>query len=314
MSLPGVTAGHRTVLLDEAVAGLNLHGERRRGIYVDGTFGRGGHSRAILEQLGPEGRLLAFDRDPAAIGAARQIGDPRLSVVHANYSALTAELLARGVEAVDGILLDLGVSSPQLDAAERGFSFRFDGPLDMRMDNSCGITAAEWLHEVSEDELKGVIRDYGEERFAQQIARAVVAARSLQPLVTTRQLAQIVAQAVKKREPGQDPATRTFQAIRIFLNQELEGLSLVMPQCLDRLRPGGRLAIISFHSLEDRMVKRFLRGEAQPRTLPDRLPVRAAELPQPRLRLVGRAIRAGSEEVAANPRARSATLRIGERT
>ncbi len=303
--------GHVTVLRDEAVAALHV---RPEGVYVDATFGRGGHSRAILARLGSAGRLIALDRDPEAIAAAAMVQDKRLEAVHAPFAQLASVLRARGVEKVDGVLLDLGVSSPQLDEVARGFSFRMEGPLDMRMDPSQGRTAADWLATVDERELAEVIADYGEERFAKQIARAIVAARARGPLDSTRLLSQIVAAAVPTREPGQDPATRTFQAIRIFINQELEELSLVLPQCVSLLKPGGRLVVISFHSLEDRIVKRFMRREAHPDTLPPKLPVKAADLPQPRLRLIGKPVRPGAAEIAANPRARSAVMRVAERT
>ncbi|MHB0985856.1 MAG: 16S rRNA (cytosine(1402)-N(4))-methyltransferase RsmH [Sulfuricella sp.] len=302
---------HKTVLLREAVDALNI---RPDGVYVDGTFGRGGHSRLILERLGRSGRLIALDRDLAGVEAARGIADRRFKIVHSSFSRLRDALADLDVARVDGVLLDLGVSSPQLDEAARGFSFRFDGPLDMRMDTSHGQTAAEWLAGAPEQQLWEVIKNYGEERYAKQIARAIVAARSGEPIVTTRQLSQIVAKAFKSREPHQDPATRTFQAIRIYLNQELEELSLVLPQCVEILAPFGRLAVISFHSLEDRVVKRFMRDVAHPSSLPTKLPVRHAELPAPRLRLVGKAVRPSAEEVAANPRARSAVMRVAERT
>ncbi len=302
---------HVTVLLHEAVDALNV---RPDGVYVDGTFGRGGHSRLILERLGQAGRLVAFDRDPAAIAAGKMLGDPRLILVQRRFSALREVLDGLGIAKADGVLLDLGVSSPQIDEAARGFSFRLDGPLDMRMDTDAGQTAAEWINGATEQQLYEVIRDYGEERFAKQIARALVAVRQDGGVGTTRQLSQVVAKAVKTREPGQDPATRTFQAIRIFLNQELEELSLVLPQCVEVLAPHGRLAVISFHSLEDRVVKRFIRDLEKPDTLPARLPVRAADLPAPRLVAVGKARRPSQAEVAANPRARSAVLRVAERT
>ncbi len=302
---------HVTVLLAEAVDALAPHAD---GVYVDGTFGRGGHSRALLARLGPGGRLIAFDRDPAAIAAGRVIEDARLSLVHAPFSALDEELARLGVSRVDGVLLDLGVSSPQLDDAARGMSFRFDAPLDMRMDTSRGQTAAQWLATASVGEITEVLRDYGEERFAHAIAKAIAAARTGGAVATTGQLAAIVEKAVRTREPGQHPATRSFQALRIFVNQELEELTRVLPLCVDRLRPGGRLAVISFHSLEDRIVKRFMRDASRPPVLPARLPLRAAELPPPRLRLVGKAVRPGADEVAANPRSRSAVMRVAERT
>ena len=302
---------HVSVLLSEAVDALAI---RADGLYVDATFGRGGHSRAVLEQLGPQGRLIAFDRDPAAIAAGQAVGDARLTLVHSAFSALDDELARLGVQVVDGVLLDLGVSSPQLDDAARGMSFRFDAPLDMRMDTSRGQTVAEWLAEASVGQITEVIREYGEERFAHAIAKAIATARAGGAVATTGQLAALVEKAVRTREPGQHPATRTFQALRIFINQELEELSRVLPACVSRLRPGGRLAVISFHSLEDRIVKRFMRDESRPPVLPRRLPVRAADLPAPRLRLVGKATRPGEAEVAANPRARSAVMRVAERT
>lgn len=311
-SPPPSNSQHVTVLLEEAVAALDIKAD---GCYVDATYGRGGHSRLILQRLGPQGRLIALDRDITAVRAAAFIDDARFSIVHSHFSALKQVLSEAGVGCVHGVLLDLGISSPQIDEGERGFSFRFDGPLDMRMDQSRGQTAAEFLALASEQQLKGVIKDYGEERFAKQIARAIVAQRADgQPIATTGQLAKIVAGAVPKIEPGQDPATRTFQALRIFLNQELEELSLVLPQCLALLAPGGRLAVISFHSLEDRIVKRFIRSEQDRDDLPANFPVRASDLPQPRLVAVGRAIRPSAAEVARNPRARSAVLRIAQRT
>ena len=314
------STAHITVLLREAVDALAIKAD---GVYVDATFGRGGHSRAILDQLGPYGKLIAIDRDPRAIEAGEILAkqDKRFSLHHAAMSELTGVLKqALGSEAgskvgvVDGMLADLGVSSPQLDLAERGFSFRFDAPLDMRMDTSKGQTAAQWLADVDEGLLGEVIHDYGEERFATQIARALVAARQEQPVTTTRRLSEIVAQAVRTREPGKNPATRTFQALRIYINQELEELTRILPQCVDNLNPGGRIVVISFHSLEDRIVKHFLRDMAQGDKLPRNLPIRAAAIPKGRLRVVGRAVRASAQEVADNPRARSAVLRVAEHT
>lgn len=301
---------HVSVLLAEAVEGLAI---RPAGIYVDGTFGRGGHSRAILARLGEQGRLVAIDRDPAAIEVGRRINDARLDVVHAPFSELDEVLDDLGIDSVDGLLLDLGVSSPQLDEAERGMSFRFDAPLDMRMDPTRGQTVAQWLEQASVAEITEVLRDYGEERFAYAIAKAIATARTGGAVATTRQLAEIVEKAVRTREPGQHPATRSFQALRIYINQELEELALVLPKAVSRLLPDGRLAVISFHSLEDRIVKRFMRDEARPPQLPSRLPLRADQLPKPRLRLVGRALRPSPAEVVGNPRARSAVLRIAER-
>ncbi len=302
---------HVPVLAREAIDALAIKPD---GVYVDGTFGRGGHSRLILEQLSPAGKLIAMDRDPAAIEAGRQIDDLRLSLVRAPFSRMDEVLDGLAVEKVDGILLDIGVSSPQLDEAGRGFSFRMDGPLDMRMDPDGGISAAEWIAGVEENEMAEVIKHYGEERFARQIAHAIVAARAASPIRTTGELAQIVASTVRKREPGQHPATRTFQAIRIYLNRELEELEAVLPASVKRLKPGGRLAVISFHSLEDRIVKRFMRDEEHGPELPRGLPVRAADIPPGRLRRIGRAIHASEAEIEANPRARSAVLRIAART
>ncbi len=299
-----------SVLAVEAVQALAV---RADGVYVDGTFGRGGHSREVLARLGPQGRLIAFDRDPAAIAAGAALADKRLTLVHTPFSALDEVLDGLGVGQVDGVLLDLGVSSPQLDDAARGMSFRFDAPLDMRMDTSRGQTAAQWLAEASVGQIAEVLRDYGEERFAHAIAKAVVAARAGGAVATTGQLAAIVEKAVRTREPGQHPATRSFQALRIFINQELEELTRVLPACAARLRGGGRLVVISFHSLEDRIVKRFMRDESRPPVLPARLPVRAADLPPPRLKLAGRPVRPSETEIAANPRARSAVMRVAER-
>jgi 16S rRNA (cytosine1402-N4)-methyltransferase len=303
-------AEHSAVLLPEALEALAI---RAGGTYLDATFGRGGHSRAILAHLGPQGRLIALDRDPEAVEAAASISDPRFSIAHAPFSQLDEVLRAKRIEVLDGALFDLGVSSPQIDKAERGFSFRKDGPLDMRMDPTRGESAAQWLATASESDIREVIRDYGEERFAKQIAAAIVAARAAEPLGRTRQLAHLVGEAVRTREAGQDPATRTFQALRIFVNRELEEVSLSLPLAASRLAPGGRLAVISFHSLEDRIVKNFIRSCGIP-DLPRDLPLRASEMPQPLLMPVGRAVKAGTTEVRANPRARSATMRIAERT
>lgn len=301
---------HVPVLLAEALAALAL---RPDGCYVDATFGRGGHSRAILARLGPQGRLCAFDRDPAAVAVGATWDDPRFRIFHAPFSQLGALLCEAGVSAVDGILFDLGVSSPQLDTPERGFSFRHAAPLDMRMDTSHGPSAADWLNSAAEAEIAQVIRDYGEERFAKPIAKAIVAARSREPLVDTRTLAQLVASVVRTREPGQDPATRTFQAVRIHVNRELDEIAEALPRAVDLLRPGGRLAVISFHSLEDRLVKQFLRGEAAGEQVPSEIPLPASALRPGRLRLIGRATRAGADELRVNPRARSAVLRVAER-
>jgi 16S rRNA (cytosine1402-N4)-methyltransferase len=302
---------HATVLLHEAIEALQVKPD---GIYVDGTFGRGGHSRLILEKLGAHGRLIALDKDPAAVAAAQTISDARFQIVHSGFSHLAEVLRNLTVKNMDGVLLDLGVSSPQLDDETRGFSFRFNAPLDMRMDTSTGQTAAQWLATVNEGLLREVLRDYGEERFAKQIARALIDARQELPINTTQQLSQLVAKSVRTREPGQNPATRTFQAIRIYLNQELDELAHVLPQCVDYLNTGGRLVVISFHSLEDRIVKRFVRDMSHGDKLPRNLPVRAADVPLGKLRVIGRAVRASGQEIVANPRARSAVMRVAERT
>ena len=304
---------HVTVLLQEAVDALRI---KPGGIYIDGTFGSGGHSRLILEKLGKSGRLIAFDKDMSAVTKGQSIKNTNFHITHSRFSRIKQELQELGVCQVDGVLLDLGVSSLQLEDTSRGFSFRLNGPLDMRMDTSQGRTATEWIASVSEKHLREVIKNYGEERFAKQIARAVVATRSQQPINTTLQLAEIVAKAIRPGKQNQNPATRTFQAIRIYLNQELEELSLSLPQCVELLNPGGRLVIISFHSLEDRIVKRFMRAAAKPGLLPRRLPIRNKEMqnfhPQ-KLRLVGKAVRPRENEVAVNPRARSAVMRVAER-
>jgi len=302
---------HTTVLLHEAVEALAIKPD---GIYVDGTFGRGGHSARILERLGDTGRLIALDKDPAAVAAGKTWRDARFQMVHRGFAQLAEVLRELDVAKVDGILLDLGVSSPQLDDAARGFSFRFDAPLDMRMDTSSGMTAAQWLATVDEGLLTEVIREYGEERFAKQIARAVVTARAIQPIHTTRQLVELVGKTVRTREAGQNPATRTFQAIRIYLNGELEELAQVLPECVTLLKTGGRLVAISFHSLEDRIVKHFMRDMSEGDKLPRGVPIRASEVPQGRLHLVGKAVRATEAEVRANPRARSAVMRVAERS
>ena len=278
----------------------------------------------MLDRLGPAGRLLAFDRDPEAVAAAAEIDDPRFAIVHERYTALRTWTAARGLERADGVLFDLGISSPQIDDAGRGFSFRHDGPLDMRMDPTRGQSAADWLNSAPADDIERVIRDHGEERFAFQIAQALVSRRTEQPLSRTRELAELVADVVPRRTGGrsrkdaaQDPATRTFQAVRIHVNQELEELEEGLSQAMDLLAPGGRLVVIAFHSLEDRIVKRFIAHQANPDASLDatsrRLPIRAADLPLPALTSIAR-VKPGDAEVGANPRARSAVLRIAERT
>ncbi|MBC7488804.1 MAG: 16S rRNA (cytosine(1402)-N(4))-methyltransferase RsmH, partial [Glaciimonas sp.] len=303
---------HRTVLLDQAVDALNITGERADGIYVDGTFGRGGHSREILANLGPRGRLIAFDKDLQAIATANTIVDPRFEIVHDSFATLAEALQERNIVRVDGVLLDLGISSPQVDDASRGFSFRTDGPLDMRMDTTRGMSAAAWLAIADEQTIEKIVRDYGEERFAVQIAKAIVAGRTVQPISTTRQLAAIVAKAVKTREKGKDPATRTFQAIRIFINKELEELQIVLDQAFEQMSLQGRLVVISFHSLEDRIVKQYIASKVKLLQPYRRLPIRADVLPLPQLKFVSR-VKPWSAEFAINSRARSAIMRVGER-
>ena len=303
---------HQTVLLNEAVTALNIVGARQSGIYVDGTFGRGGHSRLILQQLAADGRLLAFDKDPQAIASAQQIQDARFQIVHRSFAELDTALAELGIDKVDGVLLDLGISSPQVDDAGRGFSFREDGPLDMRMNNQQGISAAEWLAEASEAEIREVIKNYGEERFAFQIAKAIVNRRATEAITRTRQLAEIVANAVKTREKGKDPATRTFQAIRIFINQELEDIEIGLCAAFKRLAVQGRLSVISFHSLEDRLVKQFMVSLATVAQPDRRLPIKSVDLPSPTLGLLGKQ-KPSDAEIAQNPRSRSAMLRIAER-
>jgi len=303
---------HTTVLLAEAIDALVT---TPAGIYVDGTFGRGGHSRALLERLSPEGRLIAIDRDPQAVEAASagatRIDDPRFSIHHTSFAHLVPLLASLGVSRVDGLLLDLGVSSPQIDNPERGFSFRFDGPLDMRMDTTRGESAAEFLARADVRQLTEVIRDYGEERFALQVAKALVARReSGNPVRTTGELSNVVAGAVKTREAGQNPATRTFQALRIFVNAELEELEQGLSASLDVLAPGGRLVVISFHSLEDRIVKTFVASESK-HVFDRRAPF--AEPKAMRLQSIAR-VKPGDDEVRSNPRSRSAVMRVAERT
>lgn len=309
-SVPEFT--HRTVLLDEAVNALAIEGARRDGVYLDGTFGRGGHSRKILASLGERGRLIAFDKDPLAIATANTITDPRFTIVHDSFATLDEALAAHGVTQVDGVLMDLGISSPQVDDASRGFSFRFDGPLDMRMDTTRGVSAAEWLATVDARTLEKVIRDYGEERFAFPITKAIVARRAIEPISSTRQLAAIVAGAVKTREKGKDPATRTFQAIRIFINQELAELEVGLEKAFRQMALHGRLVVISFHSLEDRIVKQFMASKANVKQPDRRLPIRAADLPKPECKLIER-VKPSEAEIADNPRSRSAVMRVAER-
>jgi 16S rRNA (cytosine1402-N4)-methyltransferase len=325
-----MTFSHRTVLLELTVDALvdphfgvkrkrvsdrSEDSGRVRGVFVDGTFGRGGHSRLLLSRLASDARLLVFDKDPEAIAAARALAqeDARIEVVHDSFATLPRVLEQRGVQAVNGVMLDLGVSSPQIDDASRGFSFMREGPLDMRMDTSSGITAAQWLAQAGLEEIKEVIAYYGEERFAFQIAKAIIARRESRPLRTTTDLAELVSGVVRTREKGQHPATRTFQAIRIYLNKELEELALALAAVLSVLAPGGRLAVISFHSLEDRMVKQCIAAASKPTAEQSRMPIREVDMPQPLLRSLGRFL-PQSGEVQDNARARSAVLRVAERT
>ncbi|MBK1632561.1 16S rRNA (cytosine(1402)-N(4))-methyltransferase [Thiohalocapsa halophila] len=303
---------HIPVLLGESMQAL---GVRADGVYVDATFGRGGHARAILERLGSGGRLLAVDRDPDAVaaGAALAAAEPRLTLRRARFGELSRLVHSAGLSGrVNGLLADLGVSSPQLDSPERGFAFSAEGPLDMRMDPSAGTSAADWLAAAAERDIARVLKDYGEERFAKRIARAVCAARGESPITTTGQLAALCERAVPTREPGKHPATRTFQALRLQVNAELDELRALLAGACDWLAAGGRLVVISFHSLEDRIVKRFIRDESRGASLPKGLPITDDQVPR-RLRPIGGAVRPGDDEVRANPRARSAVLRAAER-
>jgi 16S rRNA (cytosine1402-N4)-methyltransferase len=302
---------HQPVLLREAVDALVTLPD---GFYVDGTFGRGGHSRCILQRLNDKGRVLAVDKDLAAQAAAHELeeSEPRFEFFHGSFAQLPHQLRRMGIDAVDGILLDLGVSSPQLDNSDRGFSFMHDGPLDMRMDSSRGETAAQWLSHADLQDIAGVLKEYGEERFARRIASAIIAAREEFPIETTSQLARVVSAAHPRWEKHKHPATRSFQAIRIKVNRELEDLQEFLSVALDMLRIGGRLVVISFHSLEDRMVKRYMRDMARGDSLPRGVPVTERALNR-RMRLVGKAVRASAEEVAGNVRARSAVMRVAEK-
>ncbi|MGC0829499.1 16S rRNA (cytosine(1402)-N(4))-methyltransferase RsmH [Pantoea agglomerans] len=305
---------HTTVLLDEAVNGLNI---REDGIYIDGTFGRGGHSRLILSQLGEKGKLIAIDRDPQAIAAAAEITDPRFSIIHGPFSALAEYVSERDlVGKIDGILLDLGVSSPQLDDAERGFSFMRDGPLDMRMDPSRGHSAAEWLLHAEEADIAFVLKTYGEERFAKRIARAIVERNREQPMTRTRELAEVISIAMPVKDKFKHPATRSFQAIRIWINSELEEIDIALKGAIEVLAPQGRLSVISFHSLEDRLVKRFMRDQSRGPQVPPGIPMTEHQLRAlggRELKLLGK-MSPGDAEVSENPRARSSVLRIAEKT
>lgn len=305
---------HLPVMPEEVIEQLAI---RKDGYYLDCTFGRGGHSAAILKELGANGRLLALDRDREAIDsiiAQALLKDPRFTIQHCSFSNLTEAVKQYGdTQLVDGILMDLGVSSPQLDNPERGFSFLNEGPLDMRMNNHAGLSAQEWLAKVPEQHLTKVLFEFGEERYARRIAQAIVAERAVNPLVSTRQLARLVENAIPVKEKHKHPATRTFQAIRIEINQELEELKTALQQTPEILKPGGRLVVITFHSLEDRIVKRFIRSEAGAKHNPGKLPIREIDIVRGDLIKIGKAIRAKPEEVRQNARARSATLRVAEK-
>ncbi len=307
------TFKHTTVLLNEAVDALLVDSN---GFYIDGTFGRGGHSSLILDRLGSSGKLMAVDRDPDAIeaGRARFRNESRLCFRHSEFSRIGELAEEMGWKArVSGVLLDLGVSSPQLDAAERGFSFMHDGPLDMRMNPSAGQSASEWLQTVDFEKLVRVLKEYGEERFARRIATAIVERRVDAPIETTSELAQIIDAAIPVRDPHKHPATRSFQAIRIQVNSELDEVRKALGDALDLLAVGGRLVVISFHSLEDRLVKRFMRDSARPKPMPKGIPLMESQQDKPPLKLVGKAVKPSSEEIAANPRSRSAVMRVAER-
>lgn len=304
---------HITVLLEEAVAGLAI---KENGIYVDGTFGRGGHSRHILKHLGIDGRLIAVDRDPRAIEAAKEFeSDTRFQIVHGEFGDLVTHIEQLGLLGqIDGVLLDLGVSSPQLDDAERGFSFRQDGPLDMRMDNTQGQTAEQWLNSADADDIAWVLKTYGEERFARKIARAIVHDRVEQPFTRTKELADLISRLIPKKEKNKHPATRSFQAIRIYINSELAQIEQALLASLQVLKPQGRLSVISFHSLEDRIVKRFIRKHSQGEQVPHGLPIMEEQINKTKkLNPIGKAIKPSEQEVERNPRARSSVLRIAEK-
>jgi len=307
---PDFSARHRVCTPQQAADGGRIDG-----VFVDATFGRGGHARELLGRLSDRARLFVFDKDPQAIAAATQLAhdDDRVTVVHSGFAQMRETLQGHGVESVNGIMLDLGISSPQIDDAGRGFSFMRDGPLDMRMDTTRGLTAAQWLADASIESMQEVIATYGEERFASRIAKAIAARRATKPILTTLELAELVASVVRTREKGQHPATRTFQALRIHVNQELQELAAALASALSLLAPGARMAVISFHSLEDRMVKQCIASAARPAAALARLPLRESEMPQPIVRALGK-VQPDAHEVMLNPRARSAVLRVAERT
>lgn len=303
---------HISVLLDESIEGLAIIPD---GIYVDATFGRGGHSRAILNQLGPNGRLYAFDRDPAAIEVAKQIDDPRFTIIHEPFGQMAEEIERLGLsQKIDGVLMDLGVSSPQLDEAERGFSFTKDGPLDMRMDTTRGMSAAQWLATADEQDIAQAIKEFGEEKFGKRIAHAIVNQRQIEPVSRTLELAELIADAMPVKDKHKHPATRAFQGIRIYINAELEQLTTGMKAATSVLKPGGRMAIISFHSLEDRLVKRFMKEQSKGKQLPAGLPLTQAQIDADKvLKIIGKAIKPSAREIEHNVRSRSAVLRVAEK-
>jgi 16S rRNA (cytosine1402-N4)-methyltransferase len=302
--------GHYSVLLNESIDALDI---RPDGIYVDGTFGRGGHSREILNRLGPEGRLITFDKDPDAISFAQEhFNDPRFHIHHGSFCDMLAVLDRLGISAVDGILLDFGVSSPQLDNAERGFSFMREGPLDMRMDSTRGQSAADWVNTAEHGELARAFRVYGEEKFASPIASAILRARDVAPITTTTQLVKVIEAGTPKKDKNKHPATRVFQAIRIFVNDELGDVERVLAQSLEALISGGRLVVISFHSLEDRIVKHFIRDHSRPAKVPKGVPI-VGDLPSGPLEALSKAIKASATEITENARSRSAVMRIAKK-
>ena len=303
---------HKTVLLEEAVDALNILPD---GIYIDGTFGRGGHSRLILSKLGPEGRLIAIDRDPEAICEAKKITDPRVEIIHDRFSNVSLIAEKKNLTGrINGFLMDLGVSSPQLDESARGFSFMRDGPLDMRMDPTRGTSAAEWLAKAGESDIAWVLKEFGEERFAKRIARAIVEKRVETPIVTTVQLAKLIAESVPFQDPHKHPATRSFQGIRIYINSELQEVEAALSASRDILADKGRLAVISFHSLEDRIVKQFMKKESSPPEIPFGLPIREEDLKKDiKFSLVGKPVKPTEGEIRENVRSRSALLRVAQR-
>ncbi len=301
---------HIPVMVTESISGLITSDN---GVYVDGTFGRGGHASAILGKLSSKGKLIAIDKDPSASKEATKLRDKRLFFVSGCFSQLKKILSRHGISSVDGIFVDLGVSSPQLEDSSRGFSFNLDGPLDMRMDNSSGETVADWLEKAEEKAIAKVLRSYGQERFAKRVAKAIVFNRAKEPIKTTFDLVSIVKKSVLVPTKNKHPATKVFQALRIHINKELDSLRSFLPQCVQSLKPGGRLVVISFHSLEDRIVKQFFKAESEPPYVPKEIPIKGKDLPEPRIKIIGKALFPKEMEISNNPRSRSAVLRIGER-